>query len=1317
MAFRAHLLATVCSLALLPSLASPVAAQEGAIAVLLDQAGYWRGQNRPDRAAVTLDRLLAAEPNHLDGLAAAAATQAELGNPAGAERHLARLRELAPADPRLAEAALAVRGASLDPAQLAEARRLAQQGLAVESVALYRKLFGGPVPPAAFAIEYYQTLAGTPDGHAEAREAVAALVAKSPTDRRLPLALARIMTYREASRAEGIRRLQALAQQAEGAGDARAAWRDALQWEALAPEAAAGIEAYLKLYPNDPLMQQRLADARRAVGDGGAARLRGFAALNAGLLADAAREFQAVLVLRPEDADARGGLGLARLRQGRRLEATALLREAIAADPANGRARWARALEGAAGPTLVAQARQAVQRSQFDQAEQILRRGLRREGAERVEAETLLADLALRRGDLAGAEQHYRAALARRPELATPMAGLFEALQRQGRFAEAQQLAERRNRLVLGSAAAQRAEALRIEAQRAGDAESAVALLRNALAVEPANPWLRLDLARALAAQGQGVEARALVDQPAETGSAEAVFAAALFASDEGRMLDVVGLLERVPDRLRSADMGRLMRRARLQQQVAAALEPDAFGHRGEAKRRLLSLAARPEPSGETAALVVEALAGLGDAQAATEAAQAALSANRSAPASGRLAIAMALQEAGLDQPASQIAVELAQDGRLSTDERRQLAGLRAAGSPAPAAVAQRPAPQPAAPQPVATAPQRAEAPRLAFQLYQGARDAREAQRLAEGVLRRDPRNLEARAGAVDAAILLDQWARAEGLLAEARALAPNDPRLSMIEARLARAGGDEARARGALLLAAEQRRGQIGGGETYAEAGGEGARRVALAGQGMASQGAPIIGMPGGSYPATPEAQAAAPQAPLTYPPVAPPPGSPNYAGPSYGAAPAAPAQPTYAQPGYAQPSYAQGRPVATYQAPLTLPPQAANDPLLNQINRELAVVQDENSSRFSPTANFRTRSGDGGFDKLTEYGGGAEVSAALPEVGGRIALRAQVVNIDAGDMDRSASSLSRFGSNALSINNGSALSAAQAAAAAPRQTSATGVSLGIGYSQGIFSADIGSTPLGFRNQNVIGGIEVAPQLSDSLRLRMTAERRAVTDTLLSWGGMRDPSTGRSFGGVVRNTGRGQLEYGYSADTNFYVAGAYSTMEGDGVRDNSRWEAAAGVSTALYRRESWEVTTGLDMLYQSYDRNLRYFSAGHGGYFSPQSFFAASVPIDYRARSGDFSYRLGASAGIASFREDRAPYFPNDGAAQASLEAQAAANSNVTAFYPGQSQTGFTGGVRADVEYAVTPNLRLGAALRYDRSADWSEARGLLYARYKLDQ
>ncbi|MCQ4162914.1 hypothetical protein NON00_23725, partial [Roseomonas sp. GC11] len=94
-AFRASLLATACTLALLP--APQARAQENAFAVLLDQAGYWRAQGRPDRAAQTLDRLLAADPDNLDALAAAAAARAELGDAASAARHLERLRRLAPA--------------------------------------------------------------------------------------------------------------------------------------------------------------------------------------------------------------------------------------------------------------------------------------------------------------------------------------------------------------------------------------------------------------------------------------------------------------------------------------------------------------------------------------------------------------------------------------------------------------------------------------------------------------------------------------------------------------------------------------------------------------------------------------------------------------------------------------------------------------------------------------------------------------------------------------------------------------------------------------------------------------------------------------------------------------------------------------------------------------------------------------------------------------------------------------------------------------------------------------------------------------------
>lgn len=261
----------------------------------------------------------------------------------------------------------------------------------------------------------------------------------------------------------------------------------------------------------------------------------------------------------------------------------------------------------------------------------------------------------------------------------------------------------------------------------------------------------------------------------------------------------------------------------------------------------------------------------------------------------------------------------------------------------------------------------------------------------------------------------------------------------------------------------------------------------------------------------------------------------------------------------------------------------------------------------------------------------------------------------------------------------------------------------------------DIGSSPIGFREQNILGGVEVTPSITENLRLRLRGERRAVTDSILSWAGMRDTLSGRSFGGVTRTTGYGQVEYSMG-DTGFYGGGGYSHFEGHNVADNHRWEAGAGVSHAIFRQPNQELVTGLDLLYLAYDRNLRLFSLGHGGYFSPQSYFVASVPLDYRAREGNLSYRVGISAGVSSFREARSPFFPRDSGLQQVVEAQAAADPTVSAFYPSQRRTEFAGSARGDIEYAITPSLRVGALARYERSADYNEFRGMIYARYRFD-
>lgn len=1219
-----RLLAGVAAL-LLPG-AMAVAETNGAIAVLLAQGAHWQGQDRPELALGAFERVLAADPSHAAALAGAAQAQAALGNQAAAQALLARLRQVTgSADPRAAEAEARVRGEAMDRDLLADARRLAEAGQGAEAVVRYREAFGGTNPPEALAAEFYQVLAGTEGGWEQAREALARMAARRPGDARLRLAWARVLTYRGETRAEGLELLRGLAGDATLGPAAAAAWRQALTWLGTGAGAVPELEAYATRFPEDDAMARRLAEARAAptggTAPGDAARLRGFEALGANRPRDAAREFEAALVADPRDADALGGLGVVRLREGRATEARDLLERAVAAAPER-RAQWQRALDGAAYATELAEARAQLRAGQAETAEQALRQALQRDVPDRADAEALLGDILLRRGEAGDAEARYRAALARRPDFGAAAAGLERALRRQGRIAEADDLARRHR--GAGRAATGPAAALRAQAATAADPAQAAALLRAALAAEPGNPWISLDLARLLARQGRAEEARALVEAARARGGAEAAHAAALFAEEQGRMADAAALIGTVPARSRNADMNRLLARARTAAEVAAAAEA-ARGPGGfEGRNRLLALAARPDPTGAVAAQVVRAFGTLRDPRGAEEAARVALAANRQFAPSARLGLAAALLEADRPDAAGALLGALDADGRLGAEERRQVAALRSGiavrasdrlneqGDQAAGFERLRPV--------LAGNPQDPAANLALARLYGGARQPAEAARVAEAVLARDPHNIEARAALVDAAIAGRDIRRAEGLAAEGRALAPREPRALVLEARVARAAGDARRAQRALEAAAEQRRAQTG--------------------QDRAN-------------------------------PFAAPPGNP-----------------------FASPGGGNG----TAAAP--------EDSVSAEIAREMAALREETSPRLRAAPGIRVRSGSGGLDRLDEISGQVEVSAVPGALGGRLALRATPVAIASGDLSADPASQRRFGTNFLAASSGGA---------APDSTAA-GLGLGLEWRRGTLALDIGTTPLGFRTTNLVGGAEVAPLISGRLRLRLTGERRAVTDSLLAWSGQHDPLSGRSWGGVVRTGGRAQLEYSAGPAT-LYAGGGYAVFTGDGVADNARVEAGAGLSYAVLRRPEEEVTAGLDLVYFGHDRNLRHFTLGHGGYFSPQSYAALNLPVDWRRRSGDLSWRLGGTVGFASWREKAAPLFPSDPGLQAQAAAVAAGDATLSATYPGQTRTGFTGGARADLEYALGPQLRIGTSLRYDRAADWSEALGLLYLRYRHDR
>jgi predicted Zn-dependent protease len=1233
--------------------------QDAAVTALLEQANYWRLQNRPELVLRTLERVLVVDPRNLDALAGAAQAQAQLGNRAGAESYLARLRQAAPNDPRLAETDIAVRATTVDQGPLNEARRLAQAGRANEAAQRYREIFRGNQPPDQFALEYYQTLAGTEQGYTEARDGLARLNQRAPNDYRVALAYAQALTYRDATRGDGIGRLRQLAAVPEVANAAIAGWRQALLWQGSTRQAVPELEVFLQRFPNDTAVAAKLEESRNpppgAGGDEGSlARQRGFEALNANRLRDAEREFQAAVRFSANDADATGGLGLVKLREGRFGEARTLLESAIRLNP-EGRAQWQRALDGAAYSAELGEARRALQAGNLDAAERILRQAIQRDSADRADAETLLGDLALRRGDLAGAEARYRAALARRPNLAGAASGLYEVLQQSGRFAEAEAL-QRRLPGVVGAGGdpnAARAFALRAEAQRQTDPGQQIATLRNALAIDPNNPWIRLDLARLLGRYGRGPEAQQLAEAPAQQAGAspDALYAAALYADEDSRPADAARYINAIPARLRSADMTRMLTRARVAEETERAVGQWRSGRRAEARAALYAIAARPDPTGNAGALAVRALGALNDQAGAAEAGRTALAANPTASGAARLQLAGALLAAGADADAQALARSLEASPTLSGEERRQAAALTTGvairisdtlnerGNQAAAYEALAPA--------LARDPANPAANLALARLYQGASQPREASQIAEAVLQRDPRSLDARLGAVEAAISANEFRRAEALMVEARALNPNDPRVALLEARIARANGNTGRALRALELAAEQRRAET------------------------AVVTDPVL------------AAARQPQLELADNP------------------------------------FTRLSRAGAVGGPVGLPA----DPLSNQIARELTAVREETAARVQGGIGFRSRSGSNGFDRLEEYSAPFNASISPNFLGGRLTFNATPVSISSGELDSTQATILRtYGTNALDQRlyqtQGQSQQVGQVLrdSLRPRDTSVFGYGLGLGYQRGAFGGDIGTSPVGFRRQNVLGGIEIAPALTNALRVRITGEQRSVTDSVLSWAGVRDPRTGITWGGVVRTGGRAQLEY-VSGPVGVYFGGGYSAITGRHTAHNNRFEIGGGVQYTVWRRPDEELLIGLDLVYFRFDKNQRLFTFGNGGYFSPQSYFAANVPVDWRARSGDWAYHLGGTIGYQSYRENAAKYFPLSQSDQAQLESFIQSDQTARSIQPARSEAGLIGGVRGDIEYSLTPNLRIGALLRYDRTASWSEARGLLFARYRLDR
>lgn len=1071
-----------------------------------------------------------------------------------------------------------------------------------------------------------------------------------------------------------------------------------------------------------PVAQAAPAPRQRAADSAGKQRMAGFDALDDNNLDAAASRFQKALGVNRNDGDALGGLGIVRLRQSRFAEARDLLEQA-SRQPNPG--RWAQALAAARFYAGMDEARTLLARGQTDQA-QAQAEALARSGfAQTGPALELLADIYERQGRFADAADFYRQA--------AETGGAQTDQRLQSRAARGRALA----------------------AVARGDDLTAEQEFQGGLMLDQSDPWIRYEFARFLIRHGRSIEAESLLGTLTQASDPDALYAAALIDADLGRNAAAEALLDRVPEPQRTPAMRNFALGIKTDAAIERAKAMAANGQRDQAIAALRQLGAIKTLPAARRAAIASALFDLGDGVGAGQYAQAAMSGDIG-DLDGYDAVVRVLAKTGRDDLARAALQKAAALGNNSPEGQRTLARmsaglavgqadrLRLNGQYAQAFDVLRGA--------WGAAPDSLEILAALARLYQsGGMSARAAQTF-QIVLTRDGRNRDALLGLAQTAQAAGDKDLSQSAATRALQAFPQDYQVRLTLAQVAQARGD----RGAAVRLLKEARAlyarQTGsngidafGGNPFAAdpmgvASGNPFRDQPAAqaqpainpfalGNGTrlpSAQAAPVTGGFGpapGYAPAAYGAQAFG--APLPQDAMPTPSvldrgaaSSAGYAAPAnaYATAAALPA-PTFGAQAFGAPAFgapAFGNAPAPAASPFgdaaaPLAGQGPVDPVMAKISGDIAQLTRESGPRIDLGTSYRERKGETGLSQLSDLRGSAEISTGL--AGGRVRARAEAVVIDSGRP--TGSGLARFGTNATIEAQAIVDQKASALIQADTQHK-SGLALSAGYDSSVVHADVGTTPIGMGKTKVSFHAGVTPGLGNGAQAQAWVEQRPVTDSVIAYAGTRDPVSGQTWGQVMRLGGGA----GLSVDRNgsgAYGTVAYNRYRGTNVRKNHGVEANVGGYLRVYRTEHSAVTSGINVNYQSYDNPQNYFTYGHGGYFSPQSFLSVSFPVRYSLDKDQLSVRAAVTPGYQSYSQKDAALYPTDDTRQAQLNLLKSQDSDVRARYDSLSKTGFALSAEGSVYYQISPSTRIGGEASYNTFGSYDELRSTIGIRQSL--
>lgn len=341
-----------------------------------------------------------------------------------------------------------------------------------------------------------------------------------------------------------------------------------------------------------------------------------------------------------------------------------------------------------------------------------------------------------------------------------------------------------------------------------------------------------------------------------------------------------------------------------------------------------------------------------------------------------------------------------------------------------------------------------------------------------------------------------------------------------------------------------------------------------------------------------------------------------------------------------------------------------------------------------------YSRNSGTGGISDFTAHT--TMLQAEHPFADGRGFVRLDRVDVSAGTFTTQNGSIDALFGSCDDANSGGC----------SRQTRQRdeGTALAAGWHNATWSADLGTTPLGFEVTNWTGGLSWKTDVKQ-LGVTLTASRRPIASSLLSYAGTRDPAAngGKSWGGVVATGGSIGLSYDQGGAHGVWGDISAHQITGKNVADNSRERLMGGYYYKLINSDNRRATVGLNSMLWHYQKDLSDYTFGQGGYYSPQQYLSFSVPVTWRQRTENWSFDLGGSVSWSHSKTSAQQRYPvNPGYTLASNPSSASSSGG---------GTGYT--LQAVIERRLTSSWFIGAGVDIQQVKDYTPSHGLLYVRY----